>query len=278
MRLLRWGARDATRATHPPSQPARAVGARAETHAVANCAGARESKETRRLKRAAETSDATRRCHSTQVQSQTFEVCSTAAHHTAARVIMRWLWAGALGVVGGVVEVPCATTPPASHARRFLVVATGHVRSLATSAASLHARVVRATPAPVDVVYVLWHDEGYGCEAAALSAAADLNFSVFYDPRACDRYHHPGFHNQDNQWRAVHRALNHALALTPGARCGVDAATGASTRVRVDSRTEFQKRVGRRRLRRDARARGRDLRWDSRHRDAGLRGKTARRT
>ena len=68
-------------------------------------------------------------------------------------------------------HVACATGRPASRARRHLVVATGHVRSIVHAASKLHEHVVAPTRSPVDVVFLVWHDAGYGCEERALAAA-----------------------------------------------------------------------------------------------------------
>ena len=40
---------------------------------------------------------------------------------------------------------------------------------------------------------------------------ADFGFRVLHDPRPCDRSRHGGFHNAENQWRFVARALRAAL-------------------------------------------------------------------
>ena len=120
-------------------------------------------------------------------------------------------------------HVACATGRPASRARRHLVVATGHVRSIVHAASKLYEHVVAPTRSPVDVVFLVWHDAGYGCEERALAAARDrFNFTVLHDPRECDYFRHRGFHNMANQWWMVHRALGAALALQPGAPGGVD--------------------------------------------------------
>ena len=116
----------------------------------------------------------------------------------------------------------CATERTASQAPRYLVLATGHVRSVKLAAESIYDHIVVPTrPAVVDVVLHVWHDEGYRCEAAALDVARRRNFTVLYDPRECDHFHAPGFHNQQNQWRTVHRALGATLSALPGAPCGV---------------------------------------------------------
>ena len=50
-------------------------------------------------------------------------------------------------------HVACATGRPASRARRHLVVATGHVRSIVHAASKLHEHVVAPTRSPVAVSY-----------------------------------------------------------------------------------------------------------------------------
>ena len=111
--------------------------------------------------------------------------------------------------------VPCVTTTrPASKSQRYLVFASGHVRSLAATAETLHRRVVVPTrPAAVDVVYSVWHDAGYSCEERILQdVQTRYNFTIYHDPRQCDHARNTNFHGGSNQWDAIRRALGAALA------------------------------------------------------------------
>ena len=91
---------------------------------------------------------------------------------------------------------PCVTTRPASKSERYLVFASGHVRSLAATAETLYRHVVVPTrPAAVDVVYSVWHDAGYGCEERILrDVQTRYNSTVFHDPRFCDHARNVNFH------------------------------------------------------------------------------------
>ena len=110
--------------------------------------------------------------------------------------------------------VPCATTRPAPTHERYLIFASGHVRSLAATAETLYRHVVGPTrPAAVDVVYSVWHDAGYGCEERILqNVQARYNFTIYHDPRLCDHARNVNFHGGSNQWDAIRRALGAALA------------------------------------------------------------------
>ena len=79
------------------------------------------------------------------------------------------LWAlgvGSFVVAAAPTPVPCVTTTrPAPPHERYLIFASGHVRSLNSTAETLYRHVVGPTrPAAVDVVYSVWHDAGSGCE------------------------------------------------------------------------------------------------------------------
>ena len=110
--------------------------------------------------------------------------------------------------------IPCATTRPAPTHERYLVFASGHVRSLSETAETLYRRLVVPTrPAAVDVVYSIWHDAGYGCEERILQNIQErYNFTIFHDPRQCDHARNTNFHGGSNQWDAIRRALGAALA------------------------------------------------------------------
>ena len=111
--------------------------------------------------------------------------------------------------------VPCVTTTrPASKSERYLIFASGHVRSLSATAETLHRRIVMPTrPAAVDVVYSVWSDAGYGCEERILrDVQTRFNFTVYTDPRQCDHARNTNFHGGSNQWDAIRRALGAALA------------------------------------------------------------------
>ena len=79
-------------------------------------------------------------------------------------------------------SVPCATTRPAPTHERYLVFASGHVRSLSATAETLHRHVVADRPAVVDVVYSVWHDAGYGCEERILRTSRALQLYDFPRP------------------------------------------------------------------------------------------------
>jgi hypothetical protein len=129
--------------------------------------------------------------------------------------------------------VPCVTTTrPASKSERYLVFASGHVRSLSSTAETLYRHVVVPTrPAAVDVVYSVWHDAGYGCEERILrDVQTRYNFTVLTDPRQCDHARNTNFHGGSNQWDAIRRALGAALA-THG---DVEAKYGLVLKARTD--------------------------------------------
>ena len=111
-------------------------------------------------------------------------------------------------------SVPCVTTRPASTSERYLVFASGHVRSLSSTAETLYRHVVVPTrPAAVDVIYNVWHDAGYGCEERILRNIQErYKFTIFHDPRQCDHARNTNFHGGSNQWDAIRRALGAALA------------------------------------------------------------------
>ena len=79
--------------------------------------------------------------------------------------------------------IPCATTRPAPTHERYLIFASGHVRSLSATAETLYRRIVVPTrPAAVDVVYSVWHDAGYACEERILrDVQTRYNFTVYHD-------------------------------------------------------------------------------------------------
>ena len=135
-------------------------------------------------------------------------------------------------VVAAAPIIPCATTRPASKSERYLVFASGHVRSLAATAETLYRHVVGPTrPAAVDVVYSVWHDAGYGCEERILRNNQErYNFTVYTDPRQCDHARNVNFHGGSNQWDAIRRALGAALA-THG---DVEAKYGLVLKARTD--------------------------------------------
>ena len=114
--------------------------------------------------------------------------------------------------------VPCVTTTrPAPTHERYLIFASGHVRSLSATAETLYRRIVVPTrPAAVDVVYSVWHDTGYGCEERILRNVTRYNFTIF--------------HGGSNQWDAIRRALGAALA-THG---DVEAKYGLVLKARTD--------------------------------------------
>jgi len=128
--------------------------------------------------------------------------------------------------------VPCATTRPAPTHERYLIFASGHVRSIAATAETLHRRVVVPTrPAAVDVVYSVWLDAGYGCEERILrDVQTRYNFTIYTDPRHCDHARNVNFHGGSNQWDAIRRALQAALA-THG---DVEARYGLVLKARTD--------------------------------------------
>ena len=128
--------------------------------------------------------------------------------------------------------IPCATTRPAPTHERYLVFASGHVRSLSETAETLYRRLVVPTrPAAVDVVYSIWHDAGYGCEERILQNIQErYNFTIYHDPRQCDHARNVNFHGGSNQWDAIRRALGAALA-THG---DVEAKYGLVLKARTD--------------------------------------------
>ena len=128
--------------------------------------------------------------------------------------------------------IPCATTRPAATHERYLVFASGHVRSLSATAETLYRRVVVPTrPAAVDVVYSVWHDAGYGCEERILRNIQErYNFTIFHDSRQCDHARNTNFHGGSNQWDAIRRALGAARA-THG---DVEAKYGLVLKARTD--------------------------------------------
>jgi hypothetical protein len=128
--------------------------------------------------------------------------------------------------------IPCATTRPAPTHERYLVFASGHVRSLSSTAETLYRHVVVPTrPAAVDVVYSVWHDAGYGCEERILrEVQTRYSFTVLTDPRQCDHARNVNFHGGSNQWDAIRRALGAALA-THG---DVEAKYGLVLKARTD--------------------------------------------
>ena len=143
------------------------------------------------------------------------------------------LWAlGCIVAAAAAPIVPCATTRPAPTHERYLIFASGHVRSLASTAETLHRRIVVPTrPAAVDVVYSVWHDAGYGCEERILRNIQErYNFTVYTDPRQCDHARNVNFHGGSNQWDAIRRALGAALA-THG---DVEAKYGLVLKARTD--------------------------------------------
>ena len=110
--------------------------------------------------------------------------------------------------------IPCATTRPAPTHERYLIFASGHVRSLSSTAETLYRHVVGPTrPAAVDVVYGVWHDAGYGCEERILrDVQTRYKFTVYTDPRQCDHARNTNFHGGSNQWDAILRAIGAARA------------------------------------------------------------------
>ena len=128
--------------------------------------------------------------------------------------MQRWCCALLGSVVAAAPIIPCATTRPAPTHERYLVFASGHVRSLAATAETLYRHVIGPTrPAAVDVVYSVWHDAGYGCEERILrDVQTRYNFTVYTDPRQCDHARNVNFHGGSNQWDAIRRALDAALA------------------------------------------------------------------
>ena len=143
------------------------------------------------------------------------------------------LWAlGCIVAAAAAPIVPCATTRPAPTHERYLIFASGHVRSLAATAETLYRHVVLPTrPAVVDVVYSVWHDAGYGCEERILQNSQErYNFTIYHDPRQCDHARNVNFHGGSNQWDAIRRALGAALA-THG---DVEAKYGLVLKARTD--------------------------------------------
>ena len=135
----------------------------------------------------------------------------------AAREMVLWLLgiSSVVAAAAAPTPVPCVTTTrPASKSERYLVFASGHVRSLSATAETLHRRIVMPTrPAAVDVVYSVWSDAGYGCEERILrEVQTRYNFTVYTDPRQCDHARNTNFHGGSNQWDAIRRALGAALA------------------------------------------------------------------
>ena len=141
--------------------------------------------------------------------------------------------------------IPCATTRPAPTHERYLIFASGHVRSLSATAETLYRRIVVPTrPAAVDVVYSVWHDTGYGCEERILrNISRALQFTVYTDPRQCDHARNVNFHGGSNQWDAIRRALGAALATRGDVEYGLilKARTDLSFSKDVDLR-EYQRR------------------------------------
>ena len=135
----------------------------------------------------------------------------------AAREMVLWLLgiSSVVAAAAAPTPVPCVTTTrPASKSERYLVFASGHVRSLSATAETLHRRIVMPTrPAAVDVVYSVWSDAGYGCEERILrEVQTRYNFTVYTDPRQCDHARNTNFHGGSNQWDAIRRSLGAALA------------------------------------------------------------------